>query len=179
VTSFALAMRLAMAAALLWGGAEKARNLPAFASLLRQLGVSRGTRAIATAVVAAELGTAVSLMYGPSIVTVIAIVLLACVFAAAGLIAIRQKKRISCGCFGPYGGRQLGTDQLIAFPLWLAGAGVLWLADLPSSADSRAALAVAVPLTIAAIRSVSALRAAREARGDRRSARDMYRWLRT
>lgn len=174
-----LAVTVAMAAALLWAALEKARSLTSFASVLRELGVSKiRARTVAVLVIALELSVALGLIYGPSATTLAAVIGLAAAFAVSGVIALRQNKQIRCGCFGPYGGRQLGKDQLIAFPLWLGGVALLWFNSSTPAAGSRATwLPAVVALTIATIRAVSAVRAAYAARGDRRSAREMYVWL--
>lgn len=174
-----LAATVAMAAALLWAGLEKARSLTSFASLLGRLGVPRGAApAIAVVVVALELSAALGLIFGPSLATLVAVVGLAAGFAFSGLIALRQHRQIRCGCFGPYGGGQLGKAQLLALPLWLGGAALLWLDGATLSAAGRGPwLAAAVALTMAGLRAVSGVRAAHAARGDRRSAREMFLWL--
>jgi hypothetical protein len=174
-----LAVTIAMASALLWAGLEKARSLGSFASLLTQLGIpERGAPPIAVSVVALELGVALGLIFHPSATTLVVAAGLAAAFACSGWIALRRHKQIRCGCFGPYGGRQLGKDQLAAFPLWLGGVALLWFEGATLSAGARATwLPAAVALSIAAIRVAGGVRAAYAARGDRRSAREMLVWL--
>lgn len=174
-----LAVTIAMAAALLWAGLEKARSLTSFASVLRQLGVPKsGAPALAVLVVALELSVALGLVFGPSVTTLVAVAALALAFACSGMIALWQHKQIRCGCFGPYGGRQLGKDQLVAFPLWLGGIALLWFTGPTLSAGSLATwLPAGVALTIAGIRVAGGVRAASAGRGDRRSARQMLVWL--
>jgi Methylamine utilisation protein MauE len=174
-----LAVTVAMAGAFLWAGLEKARSLKSFASLLRQLGIPKSAAPpIAVLVVALELSVAVGLMFRPSPVTLITVVGLATAFAFSGLIAIRQNRSIRCGCFGPYGASRLGKAQLVAFPLWLGGAALLWFNDWMRSASAHPTwLPAVVALTTAGIRTVSGIRAATAARGDRRSAREMLVWL--
>ena len=174
-----LAVTIAMASALLWAGLEKARSLGSFTSLLLRLGIpQRIAPPIAIAVVALELGAALGLMFHPSAATLIATGGLAAAFACTGWIALRRRRQIRCGCFGPYGGRQLGKDQLAALPLWLGGVALLWFEGARVAPGTRATwLPAAVALSIAAIRVTRGLRAASAARGDRRSAQEMLVWL--
>jgi hypothetical protein len=179
VRFLALAVTVAMAAALLWAGLEKARSFTSFASLLEQLGFARSwARPSAVVVIALELSVALSLTYGPSLATLAGVIGLAAAFAFSGLLAVHRNKQIRCGCFGPYGGSQLGKHQMVALPFWLSGVALLWLDGSTVSPGAQATvLPAAVALTIATIRGVSAVRAAYEARGDRRSAREMFAWL--
>jgi hypothetical protein len=179
VTVVVLAVAMAMACALLWGGLEKARSPRSFVSVLRQLGVPEGfAPVVAALVIAAEVGAALGLILAPSMAVLVAVACLATVFACSGWIALRRPEPIRCGCFGPYGGRQLGRDQLAAFPLWLVGIALVWYNAAMLSAGARTAwLLPAVALTIAAIRMAGCVRAARAAFGDRRSAREMLLWL--
>jgi hypothetical protein len=179
VTVVVLAVAMAMACALLWGALEKARSPRSFVSVLRQLGVPEGfAPVVAALVIATELGAALGLILAPSPVMLVAIACLATAFACSGWIALRRPEPIRCGCFGPNGGRELGKDQLAAFPLWLGGIALLWSNAPTLSAGARTAwLAPAVALTIAVIRMVACVLAARAAFGDRQSAREMLLWL--
>jgi uncharacterized membrane protein YphA (DoxX/SURF4 family) len=179
VSLLVLAVTIAMAGALLWAGLEKARSLGSFASLLTRLGIpERAAAVVAPIVVALELGAALGLILDPSPAVLAAVAGLAATFACSGWIALRRHERIRCGCFGPYGSRQLGKEQLAAFPFWLGGVALLWPKGAALWPGARATwLPAAVALTIAAIRVASAVRAASAARGDRRSAREMLTWL--
>lgn len=171
---------LAMACVLLWAGLEKARNLASVASAMAQLGVPASIAGAAAALLAAaEIAVALGLIFRPGSVATLAGVLgLAGAFAIAGLTAFRRNARIRCGCFGPYGEASLGMTQVAAFPLWLAGAALLWLEGASELPDARpASLLAAAGLIMAALRAVSALKAAQGARGDRRSAQEMLVWL--
>lgn len=175
------AVALAMATVLLWAGLEKARDLASVASAIAQLGM-RASRAgpVAAFLAAGEIGLALGLIFGPgSAVTLAGVLGLASVFAIAGATALLRGRRIRCSCFGPYGTGTLGMSQVAAFPLWLGGVALLWLEARGESPDAMwaASLLAAVALTMAALRAVSALKAARRARGDRRSAQEMLLWL--
>jgi hypothetical protein len=172
-----LAATAAMSAVLLWAGLDKARSITAFASVLRQLGVAEAAaRSIAFIIIALEISIAIGLIYYPSLLTLASLVILAATFAFAGLSALWQNKRIICGCFGASTSRPLGQDQLVAFPLWLGGAAVLWFYG-SAPPGSPSSLLVVVALMIATVRAVAAVRSAHGARGDRRSAQEMYVWL--
>jgi hypothetical protein len=171
---------MAMAAVLFWAGMEKARSLASLVSTLRQLGFpDEGARVAAPILVAAELGVALGLVFQPdSVATLYAVLGLAGTFALSGVIALRLNQEIRCGCFGPLGHGNLGKDQVAALPFWLGTVSLLWLAPpAHASGFQRAASFAALGLTLASVRGVGALRAAREARGDRRSAQEMLVWL--
>lgn len=168
-----------MAAVLLWAGLAKARNASAFADVLRELGMPRrGAPILASSVIVIELGVALDLIFRPrSTATLAALVGLAAAFALAGLLALRRQGEIHCGCFGPYGSGHLGRRQILAFPLWLAGAGLLWQnAAAPIDLAGAPSFAL-VTLSMATLRGASTVRAAYAARADRRSAREMFVWL--
>jgi hypothetical protein len=170
---------LTMAGVLLWAGLAKAANLEPMTATALALGLPRGiARPAALAVTAAEIVVAVALLFRPgSSATQIGIVVLAGLFALAGLIALRRDEPIACHCFGA-GGKHLGATQMIAFLPWLAGAGILRTGsgETPPAAAAAARFA-ALALTLAAIKGVGVWRARRAARGDRRSAQEMYAWL--
>ena len=180
MTILVLAVTLAMASALLWAGLEKAGRLFAVATTLHQLGVpERGGRVVAPLIVAAELSVAVGLFFRPwSVATLTGVLTLAAAFAISGLIALLHKQKIRCGCFGPHGGAHLGKNQLVAFPFWCAAVALVWWNGPMRSSDWPGAFGLAVvALTMATFRGVNSLRAAHEARGDRRSAQEMLVWL--
>lgn len=167
-----------MATVLLWAGLEKARAMAPFASTLRALGVPPpAAPVLALTVVAVELSAALGLIFYPSVPSFAAVIGLAAAFACAGLVALRRHKHIACPCYGPYGARALGWDQLAAFPLWTGGVAILWSQGPVVSDAARSWLLTIIALMMAGARVVTALRSAHVARGDRRSARDMYRWL--
>lgn len=175
---FVLAVTVAMAAVLLWAGLEKVRAVTSFASVLRQLGVrAAAAPALAASVSVVELSAGLALIYSPSRPALVVVAGLATAFACAGLIALHRKQRIACPCFGPYGTRALGRDQLTAFALWIGGVAILWSHPRTMPTVSPAALLAVVALSLASIRTATALRAAAAARGDRRSAREMHLWL--
>jgi hypothetical protein len=177
----ATGVALAMATVLLWAGLEKARDQASVASTMARLGLrASSARPAAALLAAAEVATALGLIFRPgSIATVAGVVGLAGAFGIAGLIALRRNERIPCTCFGLHGDGSLGMSQVAAFPFWLGGAALLWLEGPARSPDlPPAALLALVGLTMAALRAVHAFRAAHEARGDRRSAREMLLWLR-
>jgi hypothetical protein len=178
MTALLLAVAAVMAAVLLWAGLEKARNASAFAGVLRELGLSERTAyVVAPAFSALEVGVAFGLIFRPHSVPVLAaLVGLAAAFALAGLLALRQRRSIHCGCFGPHGGL-LGWRQVLALPLWLGGAVLLWVSPATPVGATGPARFAFVALTIALVRAVSTLRAAIEARADRRSTLETFVWL--
>lgn len=180
MTILVLAVTLGMASALLWAGLEKVGHLSSVAAMLHQLGMPEiGARVVAPLVVAAELSVALGLFFRPSsVVTLTGVLALAAAFAISGLIALVRKQRIRCGCFGPHGGAHLGKNQLAAFPLWFGAVMLVWSYGPTHSSDWQGASGLAVvALMMAALRGVNSLRAAHEARGDRRSAQEMLVWL--
>jgi uncharacterized membrane protein YphA (DoxX/SURF4 family) len=176
-----VAVTLLMASTLLWAGLEKARSLRSVARTLHRLGMPEsGSRLVAPLVVAVELGVALGLIYRPrSIVTLTGVLALATAFAISGFMALRRKEKIRCGCFGPHGGAHLGWNQLASLPVWFSAVALVWLnGPTHSSDDGQGASGLAVvALLMAVLRGVSSLRAAHEARGDRRSAQEMFVWL--
>jgi hypothetical protein len=176
----AMSVTLAMAAVLLWAALEKARSLSSVASTLREVGVPGSwSNNAARLLIAAELFVAIGLIIRPgSAVTITGVLGLATAFAVAGLVALQWKRTIQCRCFGPYGGETLGKNQLTAFPLWLAGASIVWLQPQTQSYDVQPAVSFAVVgLTLAALRGVHVMRISQQARADRRSAQEMFIWL--
>lgn len=173
-----LAVTIAMTGVLLWAAMEKARALTPFASALHQLGLPAPSAPVfAIVVIAIEMGVALGLVYDRSPPVLAATIGLALAFAGAGLIALRGGKRIACRCFGAVGTRVLGRDQLAALPLWLGGVAILWWGRDALPIVSGTTLLAVVALAIASVRTSMVVRAAVGARGDRRSAREMYRWL--
>lgn len=171
-----------MAAVLLWAGLEKARNLAPTAATIRSLGFPRKlTWAAALFITSAELTVAVAVLFRPySALTQIGIVLLAGLFALAGLIAMGLDKPVRCSCFGAGGQGYLGMAQLLALFPWLAGAILLRMGMQESQPLSVGAAYFAVTsLVIAAAKGIGVCRAWLEGRGDRLSAQEMYGWLRS
>lgn len=169
-----------MAAALLWAALEKARDPAPMAATIRSLGLPRKVAWPGTLfLTAAELMVAVAILFRPdSVLAQAGIVLLAALFALAGLAALRIDRPIPCSCFGAGGKGYLGLSQLVAFFPWLAGAELLRLGipqapPLPMGAAGFAAIS----LVIAAAQGIGVWKARLEARGDRRSAQEMYVWL--
>jgi len=178
MTILATAVTLAMASVLLWASLEKIRNFSSVVAVLKQLGVANiAVRAVAIILVVLELATAFQILLQPAaLATLVCIAVLACSFALAATIALLRGQAIHCACFGGDSTRTLGRTQLVAFPFWLGGAGVLWMAGPPGVLSEGTSLTLA-SVTIAAIRGKHALRASRAARADRRSAKEMLRWL--
>lgn len=172
-----VAVTLAMASILLAAALEKVRRLTSFASSLRELGLKSGATVFAAGVIAVELLVPLALLFRPeSVIAAGGVVALALSFAAFGIIAMRRPGTIRCHCFGPHGQGTLGKPQLVAFPFWLAGAALLW-AQPPVPDAWRPAMFAALGLTLATLRGWPAIHEMRRARGDRRSAKEMYVWL--
>jgi hypothetical protein len=180
VTIALVGAALAMATVLLWAGLEKSRNLALIAATVKEIGFSSALAfPVALLIAIAEIAIALALLFRPdSTVTHASVVLLAGLFALVGLIAMRSGKQIRCHCFGARGNGQLGKSQLIALIGWLAGVALLRLGGLEAPAFSIAVVYLAATcLVIASVRAVAILKALLEARGDRVSAQEMYRWL--
>jgi hypothetical protein len=163
---------------LLWAVVEKARDLSPTAATIHRLGVPGPlARPAAFLVTAAELLVAVAVLFVPdTAVAQAGIVCLAAAFALAGWIAWRRGEAIPCNCFGA-GSRDLGVSQILALVPWLVAAGLLRLgAERPAATEAAVAFAV-ISLLLAAVQAIALRKAWIEARGDRRSAQEMYSWL--
>ena len=175
----ATTVALVGASILLWAALEKARDPGATVSTVRQLGAPAGLANAAVLIIPAELTVALGLVFRPdSAVTQAGVVLLAGAFAFAGLLALRRDQPVHCSCFGAGRGGHLGANQVLALVPWVGVAAFLHVAPLVAPSPSRGATKLAgVGLVMASVRLVPVLRAWREARGDRRSARETYLWL--
>jgi hypothetical protein len=164
---------------LLWAALEKARHPGAMASTLRHLGVPATLASAGGLVIVIELGVGLGLVFRPdSLITQGSVVVVAAVFALAGLLALRRDERIPCSCFGPGSNGYLGVNQIAALVPWVGVAVVLNAADVARPAPSEgAAILATVALAITGLRLVTLLDVSREARADRRSARETYAWL--
>jgi hypothetical protein len=180
VAALATVVVAVSASILLWAGLEKARDPGALASTLRHLGLPATVARGAGLVIAAELGVGLAIVFRPdSLLTQGGVVLLAVAFALAGLLALRRDEPIRCTCFGPGSLGYLGVSQIVALVPWVGAAVVLDAADVvrPSPSEGASMLAM-VALAITGLRLVTVLDVSREARADRRSARETYAWLR-
>ena len=175
-----LLVAAAMAAVLLSAALSKAATRAQFANVLLELGISkRSAPATAVLVIIAELAVATALIARPgSPLTLLGVSALAIVFASAGALALRAEKKIHCGCFGAGLPGELGIRQIAIIPVSLA---LIMLLSLDAGAARTpvhpATTFTAVSLMLAIVRAVHALRLFRVARGDRKSAREMYAWL--
>lgn len=169
-----------IAPVLLWAGLEKVRNTTPIAATVRGLGVPRQLSLPVAALVAGlEILLALLVVFRPDhILTQAGLVTLAVFFAIAGVIAIASGKSISCSCFGVGGSGRLGRSQVLALPLWIAGAGFLRYggAETPSL-ETSASYFAGIALAIAGIQGIRVIRSQIEARKDRLSARETYLWL--
>jgi hypothetical protein len=179
VAGIATTVALLGAFVLLWAGLEKARDPGAPASTLRALGVPPRLAALGVLIIPTELAIGVALVFRPdSAWTQGGVLVLAGAFAVAGLLALRGDQQIRCACFGSGRGGYLGADQVLALMAWIAGVAILNVADAGHPAASQAsALLAGVAVTMAAVRLMPVVGAWHEARGDRRSAVETYRWL--
>lgn len=180
VATLATTVAMVGAALLLWAGLEKARDPGATASTLEQLGVPAAVAAGAAGlVVAAELAVGIALVFRPdALPTQGGVIALAAAFGLAGLLALHRGEQIRCTCFGPGRRGYLGRNQLAALVPWVGMAAFLHVADVaPPSPSEGASILAAVALAMTVLRLVPMFGAWREARGDRRSARETYVWL--
>ena len=180
MAGLATIVALSMAGVLLWAGLEKARSPAAAVSTLQSLGVAeRSARPWVRLLAAVEVALALGLVFRPHAPwTTSGVAVLAALFAAAGVAALRRDGPIPCNCFGPLGRGRLGWDQVLALPCWLAGCAVVALGvdGAPAVHEATRALA-AVALVLAGLRTIALARSWREARADRRSAEEMLTWL--
>jgi hypothetical protein len=169
---------IAMATVLFRAALGKARNLGELAATIRSLGAPGPIGLPAALLVnVAEIIVAVALLFRPeNSLTQFGVVGLAAVFAFAGVLALRRDEPIACNCFGTEGG-YLGVRQLLLFVPWAGAAMVLHYGAPEVSPVRAAAFLAAIAGGLAAIRAVDILKALSEARGDRRSAEEMYEWL--
>jgi hypothetical protein len=179
VVLLALIISEVMAGVLLWGGIEKVRDLRPLTSTLQRLGVHVGkARAFAALLLIAELGIAFSLIFLPDKQpTQVGTVVLGCIFAFAGIVALRQAEPISCNCFGGGTNSYLGVTQIVALLAWVPGAAALHLGlsdGLPVATGVIRLLMLG--LAFAGVRGLQVWRATAVARGDRLSAMEMYLW---
>jgi hypothetical protein len=164
---------------LLWAALEKARHPGGLAATLRHLGVPSTLVRAAGLVIAVELGVGLGLVFRPdSLLTQGGVVVVASAFAVAGLLALRRDEPVPCTCFGPGSPGYLGVNQIAALVPWVGAAAILNAADVARPAPSEGASILAVvALAMAGLRLVRVLDVSREARADRRSARETYAWL--
>ena len=164
---------------LLWAGLEKARDPGAPASTLRALGVPPRLAALGVLVIPTELAIGVALVFRPdSAWTQGGVLVLAGAFAFAGLLALRRDEQIRCACFASGRGGYLGANQVLGLVAWITGVVIVNVANADQPAASQAsALLAGVAVTMAGVHLVPVVGAWHEARGDRRSAQETYRWL--
>jgi len=120
------AVRFAAALFLLYVAAQKLVAPRPFRQTLTQLRVP-AVAAVAALVPLAEIAAAVGLVAAPrSAVSALLVGGLGVAFAGAALEAMRRGERIRCACYGRSGDAALGPRQLVALPVWLAVAAVAW-----------------------------------------------------
>lgn len=172
----AMTAATAVSVVLSWAATEKLRDTAPLAETIRLLGFRFG-RPVAMAVTLAELLCGVALLFRPDhAATQLALVALGGAFAFAALVAMRRHEAIPCSCFG--GSAALGARQIVIFVLFAAVALLLRLGiDAPPSLSTASGLFAAVALALAARGAFYARREQIAARGDRRSAEEMYVWL--
>lgn len=173
----AIAAALTTAAVLLRAAAGKVRRPGDLAATMTRLGVPHVVAVPAAVVlIAAELATAAALLFRPdAVLTQLAVMTLAIVFAAAGLRAMRISEPVACNCFGA--GGTLGLRQVLLLIPWTAAAVILRFGARAPSVETGAAYFAAIAIAIAALEGIGVIRNLREARDDRRSAEEMYEWL--
>lgn len=166
---------------LLWSGLEKLRTLEAssetFADFRHLLAPKRAVLMLSLA----EFSCVVGLVIAPaSLLTMGLVFCLATTFAFGGIWAIVAKKRIRCNCFGSLGSNNsiLGKAQLIWFFLWLSGLLFLhFFPPEPVTLERGVTLFASVCLIVTCVRASETLHATRRSRGDRMSAKRMFKWL--
>lgn len=172
------AAAMIMAAVLLAASVAKlAAGSAPLEETLRRIGAPPPlARTVAPVVPWAELLAGMAIVLRPDLVAArLAVLALATGFAAAALLALRTGEPVPCACFGV--GGTLGMPQVVAFFGWLAGVAIISRSAIAPRMSDGAVRLVAIALSIAAVRAVSLLRLWRESRGDRLSAKEMYKWL--
>jgi hypothetical protein len=120
------AVRYAAALFLLYVAAQKLVAPRPFRQTLTQLRVP-AVVTVAALVPLAEVAAAIGLVAVPqSAVSALLVGGLGAAFAGAGLVAMRRGGRIRCACYGRSGDTALGPRQLATLPVWLAVAAVAW-----------------------------------------------------
>jgi Methylamine utilisation protein MauE len=169
-----LALRVLLAAVLLWAAAAKLAHMPRFVAAVGEQGVPARLRGpVAWGVAAAEVALGVLVLVGPTARAAgLGAWALGLVFAASLVrLRLRGARRAGCGCFGPARERPIGL--LAARALGLAALGGLVAsgaaAEVPApSGDALvvaaltvlgAAVAVLVVLVLALYRQVGVLEA--------------------
>ena len=146
-----LALRIVLAAVLLWAAAAKLRDMPRFAAVVAEHGVAeRLRRPVAWAVVATEAALGVLVLIGPTARAAgLAAWALGLVFAASLVrLRLRGTRRAGCGCFGRARERPVGL--LAARALGLAALGGLVAsgvgADVPAPSGDAVVVAALIAL---------------------------------
>lgn len=178
VSLLATVVAVTTAAVLLRAAVGKVRRPDDPASTMTRLGVPRKVATLAAAaLIVAELAIAAAVLFRPdAALTQIAVVALGILFAAAGLRAMRLDEPVACNCFGS-GGGDLGLLQVILLIPWTASAAILHYGAPSWPAERGAAWFAAAAFAVAALEAAGLIPAMLEARGDRRSAEEMYTWL--
>lgn len=169
---------IAMATVLFRAALEKVRKPGQLAATIRSLGAPIPVALPAALIVTlAEFIVGVALLFRPeNSLAQLGVVGLAAVFALAGILALRREEPIVCSCFGTEGG-YLGVRQLLLFVPWAGAAMVLRYGAHEVPPEVAAAFLAAIAVGLATVRGNDILKALNEARGDRRSAEEMYEWL--
>jgi hypothetical protein len=182
MTVLATALALAMAGVLMWAGLEKLRDLNPAVSTIRGIGLPhRLARRGAIVIATAEIAVALGLVFAPqSTWTLTCLAALTATFACAGALALRRDEPIRCSCFGSGGTGWLGWAQIAALPPWLAAGLTVRLGTPdPLPLPTGAGRFMAVALALACLRAYPLTKAWLAARDDRRSAEEMFAWLRS
>lgn len=126
MTHVALALAAGGAAVFASAGLEKTRDRGPLTTTLAALGSGKRLGAVlVTSLAFAEVSVAVLFIVGAYTAMSAVVVILALLFSAAGLWATLTRVNVKCACLGNLTQSNLGRDQIMALPLWLA---VAWAA---------------------------------------------------
>ncbi|MEV0590607.1 MauE/DoxX family redox-associated membrane protein [Nonomuraea cavernae] len=166
----ALLLTFPLSGILLWAGLEKLRERGQFMGTLAQLGFAgRAGSLLAVVVPVAEIVTGAGLVLVPSATWPVASVAgLGVLFAAAGLLALRTGRNITCSCLGA-GGSMLGRRQIGLLPAWLGVAAALYLLAPAWPASQGIQYLAAVTVGIVAVRAHALVRLASRSAGYRKA----------
>jgi hypothetical protein len=132
--SLSLAVRIVVAGILAFAAVAKTLDGTArLAQTLQALGLSGAIAGLLRrAVPPGEFLAAFALIALSPALSALTVAAVGVSFGSLGVIGLRTQKPLPCSCFGAKTGGTLGWRQVLATPLWLACAGLIYLEPVPS-----------------------------------------------
>lgn len=162
-----------VAATLLWAAVGKVTGFSDFTGTIQAVlglpGRRTPARALAAAVVVAEVVAVIACLGGLRTLAALTVTALGLAFAGAGVLALTRGQAIACNCFGGTArDRRLGWPQVLLLPLWLLAAWAI-AAPRPGTGPGPAeVITLFVVLALALIRAaLPAVRVLRDLRHER------------